>query len=438
MGKIRELRPEDRTPDDEAEGSSLPGMDVPRTPTRSRRRYFWFALGLAALAGAAWLVAGLGPAAPVVDRDLLVIGTVRQGPMVRQVHGWGELIPDRTQFVRARQPGTVEAVYAIEGQAVRSGDRVVEVSNPEIELAVEKAEQKFAAARGGMIALSREQSDRRLALEASIADTRVEFLHAEDEFEELKSRPGGQVREIELRRARERVEALSRRLEADEERLALITSSMEEQLAVRRDELRWVESILDSERQRLRDLTHRAAGDGRVQRVLVRPGTLVAGGDLLAEITLSDRLKAVVKVYANEAAEITTGQPVTLETAAGRLSGSVTTVEPDAGEKTARVTVALDENPPLPPNESHDVEARIRLGTLEEALFVERPVYAMAGGWTTVFRLTPDSSSAERVKVRFGRGSVERIEVLSGLEPGDRIVVSDISEFDDIDCFEIE
>lgn len=438
MAEIGELRPEDGTPSSDAERSSLPGMDVPRAPTRSRRRYAWYALGVAALAAVAWFISELEPGARVVDRDLLVIGTVRGGPMVRQVHGWGELVQDRTQLVRARQPGTVEAVYAIEGQAVRAGDRVVELSNSEIELAVEKAEQKFAAARGGMIALSREQSARRLALEASIADARIELLHAEDEFEALKSRPAGQVRESELRRARERLDALSRRLEADEERLALITSSMEEQLAVRRDELRWVESILESERQRLRDLTHRAAGDGEVQRILVQPGTRVAGGAPLAEIALSDRLKAVLKVYAREVSEVTAGQAVTLESAAGRLSGEVRTVEESTTGKTARVTVALDENPPLPPDESHEVEARIHLGTLEDALFVERPVYAMADGWTTVFRLASDSATAERVKVRFGRGSVDHIEVLSGLEAGDRIVVSDISEFDDVDCFEIE
>ena len=413
-------------------------MDVPRVRTRSPRRYALLALGVAVLGAAAWFIAGLEPAAPSVDRDLLVLGTVREGPMVRQIHGWGSLVPDRTQLVRAQQPGTVEAVYAIEGQAVRAGDRVVEIENPEIELAVEKAEQKFAAARGGMIALSREQSARRLALEASIADTRVEFLRAEDAFEELKSRPAGQVREIELRRARERVDALGRRLAADEERLALITTSMEEQLAVRRDELRWVEAILDSERERLRQLTHRAAGDGEVERVLVQPGTRVAGGDLLAEVTLTERLKAVVKVYAREAAEVRAGQAVTLESASGPLSGTVTGVETGSDDKTTRLDVSLEENPALPVGGGHEVEARIHLGTLEDVLFVERPVYAMADGWTTVFRLSPDSASAERVKVRFGRGSKERIEVLSGLEPGDRIVVSDVSEFDDIDCFDIE
>lgn len=438
MSLIREIHPEGRPSGEPSGGPRLSGMDVPRSTPPGRGRLVWILLGIAGVIGIGALLASLPAASPVVDRDLLVVGTVRRGPMIRQVHGWGSLVPDRTQLVRAEQPGVVEAVYAIEGQAVRSGDRLVELTNSEIELAVEKAEQKFAAARAGMIALSREQSARRLSLEAAIADTRIEFLRAEDEFEELGSRPAGQVREIEIKRASERVSALGQRLSADEERLALITSTTEQQLDARRDELRWVESILDSERNRLAALTLRAAGDGVIERVSVRPGSQVAGGDVLAELTLSDRLKAVIEVYSGEGDEVSVGQPVTLEGTVGQLTGEVGAVDRTAGAKLFTVTVALDENPPIPPDGSRDVDARIQLGTLDDVLSMERPVYATAGGWTTVFMVADDSASASRVKVRLGRGSVDRIEVLSGLQAGDRVIVSDITEFDDVDCFDIE
>jgi multidrug efflux pump subunit AcrA (membrane-fusion protein) len=438
MAQIREIHPESPPPGEKPGGSRMSGMDVPRSAPRGKRRLPWILLGIAGLVGIGALLASLPAASPSVDGDLLVYGTVRQGPMIRQAHGWGSFVPDRRQLVQAEQPGVVEAVYAIEGQAVRSGDRLVELTNPEIELAVEKAEQKFAAARAGMIALSREQSARRLSLEAAIADTRIEFLRAEDDFEELSSQPAGKVREIDLKRARERVDALAKRLSADEERLALITSTTEQQLAARRDELRWVESILDSERERLQALTLRAAGDGYVERVSVQPGTRVAGGDVMAEVTLSDRLKAVVEVYAGEGADVAVGQPVTLEGTVGQLTGEVSEVTREPGAKVLSVTVALDENPPIPPDGDRDVDARIQLGTLDDVLSVERPVYASADGWSTVFKVSGDSASATRVKVRLGRGSVDRIEVLSGLVPGDRIVVSDISQFDDVDCFDID
>lgn len=436
MAHIRELHPSHGP--EEFDGPQLSGMDVRRDTGGPRAHLPWLALGGAALLGIAVFVASLKPAAEVVDRDLLVIAAVRQGPMVREVHGWGALVPDRTQFVRAAEPGIVEAVYVIQGQAVRGGDRIVELRNSEIELAVEKAAQKFAAARAGMIALSREQADRRLALEASIADARVALLTAEDELEAMQSRAPRQAREIEMKRAQERVDALARRLAADEERLALIGASTEQQMAVRRDELRWVESILDSQRARVAALTLRAAGDGVVERVSAAPGERAAGGDVLAEIQLSDRMKALVDVYASEAAEVAPGQSVSIETAGGRIEGTVSGIEPAADPRLLRVAVALDGDPPAPSADAREVKARIHVGTLEDVMFVERPVYARSDGWTTVFRLAPDSATAERVKVRFGRGSVDRMEVLSGLEPGDRVVVSDISGFDEIDEFEIE
>jgi HlyD family secretion protein len=443
MSHIRDLHPERREDGKGPVGRDLgrprlSGMDVRRDSGGSRPRLPWFLLGAVAIAGIAGFLATLRPAAVVVDRDLLVTATVRRGPMVREVHGWGALVPDRTQLVRAAEPGIIEGVYAIEGQTVRLGDRLVELSSSEIELAVEKASQKFAAARAGMIALSREQTDRRLALEASIADSRSALLTAEDEYEALRSRTPGHVREIELKRAQQRLDALARRLAADRERLALITSSTEQQMAIRRDELRWIESILDSERGRLAALTLRAVGDGTVERVRARPGSRVAGGEVLAELKLSERMKALVDTYADEGAEVAAGQPVTLEAAGGRIEGTVYAVEPASDPRLLRVVVALQGDPPAPSEDARDVEARIHVGTLEDVVFVERPVYAKAGGWTTVFRLAPDSAATERVKVRLGRGSVDRIEVVSGLEPGDCIVVSDISEFDDVDGFVIE
>lgn len=443
MSHIPELHPENRTGEKRPTVSDpgtprLSGMDVQRESGVPPSRTAWLLVGVVAVAGLAAFLATMEPAASVVDRDLLVTATVRRGPMVREVHGWGTLVPDRTQLVRATEPGIVEAVYAIEGQHVRAGDRLVELSNSDVELAAEKASQKFAAARAGMIALSREQADRRLALEAAIADSRSALSTAEGELETLRSRTPGQVREIEFRRARERIDALAHRLRADEERLVLIASSTEQQMAARRDELRWIESILDSERARLAALSLRAAGDGVVTRVLAQPGGHVAGGEILAELKLADRMKALIDVYAEEGSEVAPGQAVMLETVGGRIEGSVDAVEPAPDRRLLRVLVALQGDSPAPTAHSSDVRARIHVGTLDDVVFVERPVFARADAWTTVFRLTPDSAAAERVKVRLGRGSVDRIEVVAGLEPGDCIVVSDISGFDDVDGFEIE
>lgn len=437
MSHIHRLHPESSDAGGTSAGTELSGMDVARAHPRRTGRVVSIILGLLGLAALTWFFSSLEPAAAGIDRDLLVLGQVQRGPMARQVQGWGHFVPDRVQIVRAEQAGKVAIVYAVEGEEVRSGDRLIEMTNPDIEIAADKAEQKFAAARAGMIALSREQGARRLALEADLADTRATYLLVEDELEEKVSRGRGKEIESEVRRAQERLKALARRLSADEERLELIRASIEAQMSAQRDELRWLESILESERARLRSLTLRAAGDGLVEELLVESGSRVAGGATLARVALSDRLKAEVEIYASEGAEVEPGLPVSLRSETAVVSGRVTNVEAAHGKKLLAVTVELDDNPQIPEASSHEVRAVIQLGMLDDAVSVDRPAYVASNESATVFRLSEDGLSAKRIKVRFGRGSTDRIEVASGLDIGDVIIVSDVSEFDDLNVIEI-
>lgn len=412
-------------------------MDRSRVRSRRTNRIVWVLLVVVGLAGITLFLETLQPAVAGVDRELVVLGQVRRGPMARHVYGWGSFVPDRVEIVRAEQAGRIAVVYVAAGDEVRSGDRLIEMSNRDIQLAADKAEQKFASARAGMIALRREQSARRLALEAAIADTRATYLLAEGELEELVSLADAKSDEFSVLRAKERLRTLARRLAADEERLELISTSTEDQVAAQRDELRWLEAIVESERQRLISLTLRASGDGVVEELAVESGSVVAGGAMLLRVALSDRLKAELEVYVSEGSEIESGQPVTLESETVIVSGRVASVELNRGKKVLDISVTLDENPRIPEDGSHKVHAMIQLETLDDAVFVDRPAYAVFDESSMVFRVSEDGMHAERVKVRFGRGSADRIEVLSGLEIGDRIIVSDVSEFDELDFIEI-
>jgi len=438
MAHIQQLHPDNSSPGGHPPGPELSRMDIARIPARRTGRFVWAAIGLGGIAGLTLFFGSLEPAGLAVDRDLLVVGQVRHGPMARQVYGWGSLVPDRVQVIRAEQSGKIAVVYAAEGDDVQSGDWLVEIDNSDIQRDVDKAEQRFASARAGMIALSREQSARRLSLESSIADTLTDYLNAEDELEELVARAGGKSTEFNVIRAKERLKAIGKRLSSDEERLELISSSTEEQMAVQRDELRWLEDYLELAREQFASLTLRAGGDGIIEEMTVAPGDFVAGGDNLARIALSDRLKAEIQVYAAQGSEIEPGQQVSLESESVIVSGRVGEVIPVDDGNLLQVSVTLDENPHIPPNGSPKVKAMIQLETLDNVVSVELPAYAAPNEWSTVFRILDDDLSAERVKVHFGRGSTNHIEVLSGLEIGDRIIVSDVSEFDGLDVIELQ
>lgn len=439
MSRIHDGRSGGTAPGEGVSGSPRSGMDVVREPGRRQSPVAWWIIaGIVAILGLTIFLGTLKPAVSGVDSDLVVFGHVQRGPMQRNVYAWGKFVPDRTQTVRTQESGEVAVIYAAEGDYVRAGDRLIELYNPDIQLAVEKAERKFASVRAGMIALSREQATRRLALEAEIADARAAYLVAEDELEEAVSRSGNKADARSVRRARERLGTLARRLASDQERLDLIRTSTEDQMSARRDELRWMESILDRERSRLESLTLRATGDGIVEEVLVEPSEIVRGGMTVARVALSDRLKAELMVYASDGNEIEPGLPVSMESETVAVTGRVSEVRPEPDGSRAQVTVVLDENPRVGSDDDLAVTAAIQLPTLDDAVFVKRPAYVGNNEWGTVFRISEDGTYAERVKVKFGRGSTDVIEVVSGLEIGDRVICSDTSEFDDLDVIKLK
>ncbi|MGH7731511.1 MAG: biotin/lipoyl-binding protein, partial [Candidatus Eiseniibacteriota bacterium] len=121
-------------------------MDIPRhRPKRLARRYW---IGAAAVLG---LLVTLGlsrlqPAAPDVERATLWLDTVRRGPMLRQVHGNGTLVPESQRLVSALTAGRVERVLARPGARVQPGTVLVELSNPDVQLEALDAERQLKLA----------------------------------------------------------------------------------------------------------------------------------------------------------------------------------------------------------------------------------------------------------------------------------------------------
>ena len=76
------------------------------------------------------------------------------------------------------------------------------------------------------------------------------------------------------------------------------------------------------------------------------------------------------------------------------------------------------------------VDGTITVGGLTNVVYVDRPVFGRPGSRATLFKLEPDGHSAKKVPVQFGATSVNLIEIKSGLQPGDKVIVSDMSQYD--------
>jgi beta-lactamase regulating signal transducer with metallopeptidase domain len=155
-------------------------------------------------------------------------------------------------------------------------------------------------------------------------------------------------------------------------------------------------------------------------------GTLVRAED-------SAGLVARVAIAVAQAAEVKPNQNATIDTHKGLVKGHVTGINASASDGTRTVYVSLDG--PLPNGVAADlpIDATIDVEKIDDTLYVGRPVHSAANSTLALFKIAKDGAEAERVNVKFGRLSVNAIEILDGLKEGDKIILSDMSTYDNAD-----
>src|SRR4029434_720876 len=136
--------------------------------------------------------------------------------------------------------------------------------------------------------------------------------------------------------------------------------------------------------------------------------------------------------------EVPVLKPAALDTRNGVVKGHVVRMDPASLNGTVTVDVTLDGTLPKGARPDLSVDGTIEIERLTDVLFVGRPAYGQANSNITLFRLVPDSSHAIRVPVELGRSSVSTIEIVRGLEVGDQVILSDISQFEDFDRIRLD
>lgn len=407
-------------------------MDVAVESGPDRRRWIWVAAGVALLVVAVVGLVRLDPAVPAVESTSVLIGTVERGTLVQQVRGPGTLVPERVRIVSALTAGRVDRVLAEPGETVEAGTVLLELSNPDVELEALQAQQQLTAAHGDLMQLRRSLGTELLQQEAAVAVARADWLDARRQAavdSSLAAR--GLVSRNDALRSREQAEAKAEQLRAEEGRTRLLRETMEAQVAVQEEQVDRLSSIREYQARRVASMEVTAGEAGVLQDLTLEPGQWVLSGTVLARVAQPGRLKAELRVPQTQARDVQPGQPVVVDTRRETIPGRVKRVDPNVQNGTVLVEVALEGELPAGARPDLSVDGAIEVRRLEEVLHVQRPPAVQADARAGVFVLQGDGGTARRVSVRFGAGSVDRIEVLDGLSEGDRIVVSDMSRWDD-------
>ena len=410
------------------------GMDIarPHIAKQKRRRRILFASGgVLALIVITVALSHLKPAVPSVDRSTVWVDTVKRGPMVREVRGLGTLVPEEIRWIPANTEGRVEKIVVRPGTQVKADTVILELSSPELEQAAHDAESKLKAAEAEFTTLQAKLQRDLLDQESNTARVHSEYQQARiesDMNEQLKK--NGLVAELQYKTSQVKAAELLNRDAIEEKRLNFARDSIEPQLASKQAEVDQVKAAAQLKLDQVEALHVKAGMNGVLQQMPVDVGQRVKIGDNLARVADPTKLKAEIKIAETQAKDVQIGEKTTIDTRNGVVTGHVTRVDPAVEQGTVKVDAQIDGELPRGARPDLTIDGTIELERLDDVIYVGRPAFGQENNTVSIFKLVSGSSEAVRTPVKLGRSSVNSIEIINGLQPGDQVILSDTSAWD--------
>lgn len=412
-------------------------MDLQRDPAilvrRQRRRMVFGVLAGVAVVALSVAVSRLEPAPPSVAEGTLWFGTVKRGPMVRQVRGAGTLVPEEIRWITATSTGRVERIVLRPGAPVEPGTIILELTNPDLRQNVRSAELDWETAKAQLANQRANLMNTRMAQQASVADAESNYQLALTDLELNRSlAEKGLVAEFTMRQKQAALDQSRNRLELARRQLAAAEANEAAQLAPAAAAVNQRRAEFDRLSRQLAELQVRSTMKGLLQAVNVEVGQQVGPGTNLVRVSDPARLKAEIRIAETQTRDLAIGQMVDVDTRNGHVPGRVSRIDPASQGGTVGVDVTLEGPLPIGARPDLSVDATIELERLVNVLFVESPAIGQEQGTISLFKVV-SPQDAVRTPVKVGRRSVQFVEVVEGLAEGDRVVLSDMSQYDAFD-----
>ncbi|HEV2419323.1 MAG TPA: HlyD family efflux transporter periplasmic adaptor subunit [Terriglobia bacterium] len=416
-------------------------MDIQRVGAARKRRirYTIFAvIGLVAIVVITLGLAKLKPAPPGVDKSTLYPDTVKTGDMDVQVRGLGTLVPVQIQFIPAVTDGRVEKRFLLPGVRVKPDTPLLQLANPQLEQETEGAEFTLKADQATLESTKSTLNNDLLNERSILTNFEAEYQQAKlqaDVDEKLAGK--GITSQLTAQLSRAKADGLASQIAIEKKRVDAMVASLPTQLGALQAKVAQDQALYQLKQAQMNDLTVRAGYSGILTEVDVEVGQQVAAGTTLAKVVDPTQLKAQLQIAETQAKDIQLGQSASIDTHNGIIPGKVVRIDPAVVNGTVTVDVALEgksdgERPDL------SVDGTVEISHLTNVLYVGRPAFGQAYSTVGLFKETDDGKEAVRVQVKLGEASVNEVQILQGLKPGDTVILSDMSRWDSFDRIRLQ
>jgi HlyD family secretion protein len=410
-------------------------MDVVRDRKRGVPKAAYAALGVIVLiALAVWGLSSLthGQSGAVVDKSTLVTDSARRGTLVRSVSAQGAFAPERVRIVSATQAGVVNEIFVKPGSVVQPGTLIAQMQNPSVEAAATNARSALRVAQANLSDARAQAQAAVITQQSNLSDAQAQLqtnaLQA-NSYAQLNRR--GLVASLTYQQAVIQARKSENDVRNGRAQVNVASADALAKIAAAQAQVDQAAAQLAATQAQVDALTVRAATSGIVQSVDVDPGVSVAQNTEIARVADMQDLKAVLQVAESDVHAVAVGMPARIDTGNGIIVGRVARIAPAAQNGTVAVDVTFSRS--LPPGARPDanVDGTIEIAKVPDAISIARPAGATDGSTIDVFKVVDGGSRAVRVRVRLGQGSSDRVQVLSGVAPGDTVIVSDMSTYID-------
>lgn len=362
-----------------------------------------------------------------VEAARIQVATVLRGDLVRDVLAEGRVVASRHPTLFSPAAGIVSVVVKA-GAAVRPGEVLARIESPEL---LSRLSQERSTLAALVSALDRQRLAARqgaLRNERAISLLEVKRQAAEREMSRAKRTfDEGVLNSIEYEKAKDElkiaeVELGNARAAAALEAEAALFETRDRELQAER------QKTVAAELSRQADLLSlRAPFQGIVATVAVQDRDAVPANQAIVTVVSLDSFEVEASLAENEALDVVAGTPAVVVADGREVGGRVTAVSPEVKDGAVKATVAFDGESPEGLRQSQRVRVRLVLDTRRGVLKLSRGPFLQSGGGRTAWVVNEGSARARAI--RTGALSVSEVEVTEGLREGEKVIVSDTSEF---------
>lgn len=369
-----------------------------------------------------------------VDDERITIGEVTKDRYQDYISVNGSVEPIRTVYLDAVESGRVEEILIEEGTRVRSGDRIMRLSNYNLLLDISGNEAEVARAINDLKTTRLNLQNQNIQTKSNMYQLQFALRRLERKYRNnQKLFADHLISKEDFDQSKEQWEETVLQLELQKQKFMRDSLYMLTRIASDEESIDRMQSNLALTRRRLENLEIRAPVDGELAVLNAEVGEVVNYGTRVGTINILDSYKMRVLIDEHYITRINRGLPAEFDFAGKRNVLEITKVYPEVSNGTFAVDMEFTTEIPGQIRIGQTARIRLELGQSEEAVLLPRGGFYQSTGGQWVFVLNQEGTAAVRRNVKLGRQNPKYYEVVEGLEPGDRVILSDYENFGDAD-----